>query len=551
MNPPRVINLEEDKRPLRVRRALISAFDISAFLPLARDLASRGVELWSTSGTALKLRESGLEARSTEDLTGIGSWFQGRVKTLHPSIFGGILAPRTEGGRKEMAEHGLVPFDLVAIHLYPFEEGLARGNPNLSEMIELIDVGGPSLLRAAAKNFRWVAPIPGPDEAATVMAELRKTGGEISFDTRLVLAQRVFRRTLLYDTAILWGISRPQKGAPSEGLPSAQGAMESAPSMTSPAEAFVAQLRERERLRYGENPHQGAWVYGIAQPPLPLHPWPLKVVKGDALSYNNYLDIETSLSLVAEFEEPAACVVKHATPCGVASAGDLRTALDAALDTDPVARYGCVIATNRPVSVDCADSLKGTFVDLLVSPGIDAGTMERLSKRPKLKVVEFEGEVGQLAQRARLEARTAAGRLLLEECDQRRLDPRSIRLVSKRAASPVELESLLFAWKVVRYVRSNAIVLSKGHQTVGVGGGLTSRVGAVSSAVEIAGERASGSVMASDAYFPFVDGIEVAGRAGVTAVINPGGSIRDAEVIAAADKVGMAMYFTGWRVFRH
>lgn len=535
---------------MRLRRALIASYDPSQFLPLARALQAREVELWATSGTARSFTASGLSVHSTEELTGIGSWFGGRVKTLHPAIFGGILAPRTEDGQQEMESHHLVPFDLVAVHLYPFEEALAQGGSSLPELVELIDVGGPSLLRAAAKNFRWVTAISGPEEARIVLDEIERTGGSVGRSTRRRLAGAVFRRTMLYDAAIVAGLSGVRE---EDGSSTPAGTAPKAVAETSrpPCEVLTLTIQPDERLRYGENPHQPAWVYRFAQPPAGISPWPLSVVKGDRLSYNNYLDIESSLALVSEFGEPAAAVIKHATPCGVAIADDVEHAVARALATDPVARYGCVIATNRPVSEGCVAELKGTFVDLLVAPGYGPGAIERLSKRPKVKVARYDGEVRDIALRSRREARTATGRLLLEEADQRVLAPAELRQVSQRAATPEELAGLHFAWKVVRYVRSNAIVLAQPRETVGIGGGQTSRVGAVQAALDVAQGRARGAVMASDAYFPFPDGVEAAAKAGVTAVLHPGGSLRDAEVIDTANRYGMTMYTTGWRTFRH
>ena len=523
---------------MSVRRALISAHDIAVFYPLAKGLSELGTELWATSGTMKSLAAKGIKSHSTEELTGIGSWFDGRVKTLHPKLFGGILAPRTAEGEKEMASHEVFPFDLVAVHLYPFEEALAKGGADFGKMIELIDVGGPSMLRAAAKNFRWVVPVSGPTEAEIVLKELREGKGTVSYVTRRALAAEVFKRTLLYDSAIYSWLG-------------AVVAPKSTTAQAQPLPAMVMRCVTEERLRYGENPHQMSWVYSISSPGVPLTPWPLKVVKGDALSYNNFLDMETTLSLMSEFEEPAAAVVKHATPCGVATGSSIEKALEEAIATDEVARYGCVIAVNRPITPTCMDVMKGTFVDLLVAPEYSGEVLERLAKRPKLKAVRLDGKIEDIVSRPRLEARTAAGRFLVEECDQRRLSMESLRQVSKAKASPEELKALAFAWRVVRNVRSNAIVLAAGTKTVGIGGGQTSRVGAVNDALRVAGDRAKGAVMASDAYFPFPDGVEAAISAGVKAIIHPGGSIRDKEAIEAADRLGVSMYLTGWRVFRH
>ncbi len=514
-------------------RALLSSHDGLAFAELARQLASQGAEIWATSGTAKKLREHGIEARATDELTGISSWFGGRVKTLHPAIFGGILAPRDQKGTQELNERGIKAFDLVAVELYPFEAARQRQPPlSEAEMIELIDIGGVSLLRAAAKNYPAVIVISSPEDAAGVVQEMKRTGGTVALATRRGLASATFRRTVLYDTAI-------------------QGWMSESIVADRPFPLLSARCSGNETMRYGENPQQAAWVYLFNGGSKAEEPWPLEVLKGNTLSYNNYLDIDNSVSIVGRFSQPTAAVVKHATPCGVSSAADASEALARALDADPVARYGCVIAVNSPVDDLLVEKLRGTFVDLIVAPSFSPTAMEALQRRPKVKVVRFGGKMVDVYTPRRREARTAAGRLLVQECDQKPLVASTLKQVSRRSATPEELTGLEFAWEVVRFVRSNAIVLAKGSTTTGIGGGQTSRVGAVREAIEVAGARSQGSVMASDAFFPFPDGIEVAGKAGITAVLHSGGSIRDEEVVAAADKFGMAMYTTGWRVFRH
>ncbi len=515
----------------KIGRALLAADRKEPIVPLARGLRSRGVELYATEGTRRHLEGLGIPCHGTEEITGITAWFGGRVKTLHPKLFGGILAPRDEGGRRELETLGLVPFDLVAVLFYPFEEALIAGTERPEELLERIDVGGPSLLRAAAKNHRYVVPFSDPADTESLLVELERTGGQVSPATRVRLAAKAFRRTALYDAAVhAW--------------------LERVADPTTPRLAdLLAFARSGEGLRYGENPHQRADVLvEVAPPGVPLTPWPLVRLKGDALSYNNYLDLERALALVSEFDAPAAVVVKHATPCGAASADDLPQALQQALGTDPVARYGSAVAVNRPLTLAGVDALKGTFVDLLVGPSFPAEVRERLARRPKLKLVQ-----GMAPSRAtpRWEARTATGRLLLQEADRRELVSSEIKLVTRRAASEEELRSFPFAWKVVRHARSNAVALVRGQATVGIGSGQTSRVGAVRVALEVAGDRARGSVLASDAYFPFADGLEEAGRAGVRVILQPGGSIRDTEVVAAADRLDLAMYFCGWRVFRH
>lgn len=525
------MSLPSEPEPVRIRRALLSASEPTALLPLARALVQQGVEIWSSSGTHRVLQAEGILTRSTEEITGIGSWFGGRVKTLHPGLFGGILAPRDAAGLAEAEKHGVRPFDLVAVLLYPFEEGLKSGTLTEPQLLELIDVGGPSLLRAAAKNHRYVVVVSETAALPDLVREIESTGGAVSAESRRRLAVATFRRTAAYDGAILAWLTLPGSGSPA------------------PLAPYLGFAATADRLRYGENPHQRAEVCSLAAPALPdLAPWPLRPLKGDALSYNNLLDLDRALALAGEFKQPTAAVVKHATPCGVASAPTIEGAVAAALASDPVASFGCAVALNAPLTEAGVDALKGTFVDLLAGPAFPPEVRTRLEKRPKLKVIEATPPT---TDQHRWEARTAAGRLLVQEADQRQLVPGDWKQVTATAASPESLCSLDFAWRVVRHARSNAIVLSKGSTTVGIGAGQTSRVGAVRVALEVAGARAKGAVLASDAFFPFADGLEMAGQAGVAAILQPGGSVRDAEVIAAADRLGVAMYVTGWRVFRH
>ena len=519
----------EGGAPVRVERALLSVDDKAGVVELARGLVELGAELWATGGTRRALSEAHVPVGAAEDLTGIAAWFGGRVKTLHPALLGGILAPRTDDGRRELGERGLRPFDLVVVNFYPFERHLAE-HPDARDREEYIDIGGVTLARAAAKNHAWVTVVTDPAEYPALLAELRATGGSVSSETRGRLAERAFRRTTAYDSAIAAALGPAR----------------------SPADPFpdtVVFRREPMKLRYGENPHQRAATYRMVDPSGPgLGSRPFAVVKGDALSYTNLLDVDTALAIVAEFPGPSAAVVKHATPCGVGSGATVREAIEYAISTDPVARYGCAIAVNRSVGADDLSALKGVFVDLLVAPEFDAAALPALAHRPKLKAVRAEPpSIGRTA----WEAKSALGRLLLQEEDHRELVPGDLRCVTTRTASPEDTCALDFAWRVVRHAKSNAIVLARGSRTVGVGAGQPTRVKAVELACEVAGERARGAVLASDAFFPFPDGVEVAGRAGVTAIIQPGGSMRDPEVIAAAERYGVAMYFTGWRVFRH
>jgi phosphoribosylaminoimidazolecarboxamide formyltransferase / IMP cyclohydrolase len=513
----------------RIERALLSVDDKSGLPGLARALAAMHVELWATSGTRKALIDGHVPVRPAEELTGIAAWFGGRIKTLHPGILGGVLAPRTEEGRRELAERKLLPFDLVVVNFYPFERHLSE-HPDSHDREEYIDIGGVTLARAAAKNHAWVTVLTDPRDYVALLEELRANGGAVSSATRRRLAVRAFDRCTEYDAAIARGLGTQEMGA--DGFP-----------------AEVVFRREPLKLRYGENPHQKAATYGAVSPSgAGLHPAPFAVVKGETLSFTNLLDVDTALGIVAEFPGPAAAVVKHATPCGVATASTLREALERAIATDPVARYGCALAVNRPFGSDDPAALKGVFVDLLAAPEFDPASLEPLGHRTKLKLIRTDPPA---RDRPRWDAKSALGRLLLQESDRRELLPTDLRCVTTATATPEELVTLDFAWRVVRHAKSNAIVLARGTETVGIGSGQPTRVKAVELACEVAGERARGAVLASDAFFPFADGVEVAVRAGVRVIVQPGGSLRDPEVIAVAEKAGVAMYLTGWRVFRH
>ncbi|MCI4346310.1 MAG: bifunctional phosphoribosylaminoimidazolecarboxamide formyltransferase/IMP cyclohydrolase [Thermoplasmata archaeon] len=511
-----------------IRRALLAVDDKRDLAEFARALAARGVELWATTGTRKALAEAGVVSSPVEELTGIADWFGGRVKTLHPGVLGGVLAPAGPEGEAELARRGLLAFDLVVVNFYPFEERAAArpGDPGL---VEAIDIGGVTLARAAAKNHARVAAVTDRSEYPALAAELEREGGKLSAATRKALAHRTFERVHAYDRRIAQELAESPAGT-----------------------SFPAHLelhRDSVKMRYGENPHQSAERYEARGSGTgALEPLPLRVLKGASLSYTNLLDLDTALSIVAEFPTPTAAVVKHATPVGVASGVTPAEAVRRALATDPVARYGCVIALNRPFEAEAVAELHGVFVDLLAAPAVDPAALAGVERRPKLKVVEAAPP---RMDRPRWEGRTALGRLLLQEYDTRQLRPDEMRLVTTHQASPEERCALDFGWRVVRHARSNAVVLAKGSATVGIGSGQPSRVKAVEMAIEVAGARAEGAVLASDAFFPFADGIEAAGKGGVKAILQPGGSVRDPEVIAAAERFGIAMYFTGWRIFRH
>ncbi|MCI4335573.1 MAG: bifunctional phosphoribosylaminoimidazolecarboxamide formyltransferase/IMP cyclohydrolase [Thermoplasmata archaeon] len=512
-----------------VRRALLSVDERTGLATLARALQAGNVEVIATQGTRDALSREGVPTRPAEDLTGIGAWFGGRIKTLHPGLLGGILAPRTPEGDAELARRDLLRIDLVAVNFYPFARRLAQA-PQADDLEEFVDVGGVSLARAAAKNHAAVAVLTSPDQYPLVVEELTREGGYLSAATRLALAVAAFERTAAYDATISRGIARAATS--SSVFPDA-----------------VEFRREALQLRYGENPHQPAAVFQLDGPAAPsMSAAPLELLKGDALSFTNLLDLETALAVVSEFATPTAAIVKHATPVGVASADTVGEAMARAVATDPIARYGGVLAVNRPLRADDPVALHGVFVDLLGAPAVDLAARTALDRRAKLKLVRVDPYA---LDRPQWEAHSALGRLLLQHVDRRQLAPSDYRCVTRATATASEASSMEFAWRVVRHAKSNAVVLAQGSETVGIGSGQPTRVKAVELALEVAGERAKGSVLASDAFFPFADGVEAAGKAGVRVIIQPGGSVRDEEVLAAAERYGIAMYCTGWRVFRH
>ncbi len=513
---------------VQVRRALVSVADKAGVVDLARALAARGVRLVSTGGTAAALRQAGLEVDDVSAVTGHPEVLGGRVKTLHPKVHGGILA-------KEVADlEGLeiAPFDLVVVNLYRFEDAAARGL-DLDGLVEEVDIGGPAMVRAAAKNFHRVAILSDPAQYAALLAELERTGGAVSRATRERLALAAFARTAAYDATI-----------------EATLRARIAPEVALPERFALAGVRLGEALRYGENPHQRGAVYRPTTARGGLGA--MRVVsEGKELSYNNLLDVDAAMSLAHALDGVGACVIKHAGPCGAAVAGDLAGAIDAAWEGDPVSAFGSVIGLNRRLDRAAAEALaKKGFVEVLVAPGYDDDALEVLRGRKgwgqTLRIVEATPPA---PDDDRLEVRSLSGALLVQERD--RAAPARWEVVTRRAPTPDEDAALRFAWACVRFVRSNAIVIARGGALAGVGGGLPSRVDAVQLAARKAGERARGASLASDAFFPFADGVEAAAEAGVTAFVHPGGSKKDAEVIARADALGLAMVLTGTRHFRH
>jgi phosphoribosylaminoimidazolecarboxamide formyltransferase/IMP cyclohydrolase len=528
---------------MKIRRALMSVHDKTGIVEFAQALAGLGVEILSTGGTAKLLRESGVRVIDVSEATGFPEMLDGRVKTLHPKIHGGILARRDVPEHlAALDKHGITPIDLVVVALYPFEETVARPGVTRAEAIEQIDVGGPTMIRAAAKNHSSVAVVTAHAQYAAVLDELRAHGGALSDATRFGLAQDAFRRTAQYDAAIASYLSAA--GSESSAVPGARG------------ELFPTLLRfEAQRalsLRYGENPHQEAAFYQqLGAPPVGLAT--MKQLHGPELGYNNLLDFSAALSLLLEFDDPAAVVIKHMNPCGAARAATVGAAMALAKASDPVSIYGGIVGVNRTLDAAVVQALAGVFVEILFAPSFTPEALEEL-KRTKKKCRVFEVACDRPLPARLPEYRGVLGGLLVQTTDLTDLEPANLKTVTKRAPTAAELDALRFAWRVGKHAKSNAIVLTTRDQVIGVGAGQMNRVDSARLAVMRAGEiglATTGTVCASDAFFPFRDGLDVVARAGATAVIQPGGSLRDEEVIAAADEQGIAMVFTGVRHFRH
>jgi phosphoribosylaminoimidazolecarboxamide formyltransferase/IMP cyclohydrolase len=521
---------------LPIRRALISLSDKTGLLPFARALAQHGAQILSTGGTAKALREAGIPVTEVSDHTGFPEILDGRVKTLVPQIHGGLLGRRDLPEHvAEMRRHGIAPIDLVAVNLYPFEATVASGAAP-EDCIETIDIGGPAMIRSAAKNHAHVAVLTEPAQLAAVAAEIAAKGG-VSLATRRALAAAAYARTAAYDAAIAaWFAERQGEAFPQR--------------LTLPALL-------RQTLRYGENPHQQAAFYadGTARPGVAT----ATQVQGKELSYNNLNDTDAAFECVAEFERPAIVIVKHANPCGVAEADTLAAAWDAALRCDPVSAFGGIVAANRRLDRAAAERIAAIFAEVVVAPDADDEAKAVFATKKNLRLLLTGGLPDPAAPGRTL--RSVSGGLLVQSRDAGRVSAAGLRVVTQRAPTEAELADLLFAFRVAKHVKSNAIVYAKGGATVGIGAGQMSRVDSTRIAAWKAAEAAKaaglaapltqGSVVASDAFFPFADGLEAAAAAGATAVIQPGGSVRDAEVIAAADAAGLAMVFTGMRHFRH
>ncbi len=519
--------------PQRITRALISVSDKSGLLELAEGLTRHGVEILSSGGTYRYLLDHGHKVQEVSQHTGFPEIMGGRIKTLHPKIHGGILGRR---GQDEgvMKEHGISPIDLVIVNLYPFEATIAKPDCSFEDAVENIDIGGPAMLRAAAKNHDAVGVVVDPSDYAGILNEMTAHEGSLTPATRLRLAAKCYRHTARYDALIADYLDKVSDG----------------PLFPNP---LILTLQYAQDMRYGENPHQRGAFYRDSSPPRGSIAAAVQV-QGKELSYNNIADADAALECVKSFDnEPACVIVKHANPCGVAVSHDLLSAYDQAYGTDPTSAFGGIIAFNRELDPQTAKAIiDRQFVEVILAPSISLQAKTLLAGKPNVRVLET-GAWDPTAPHA-LDFKRVGGGLLLQDADQGRISREDLKVVTQRAPSPSELDDLLFAWKVAKFVKSNAIVYAKDGRTIGVGAGQMSRVYSARIAAikaQDAGLKVQGSVVASDAFFPFRDGVDSAAEAGVTALIQPGGSVRDAEVIAAADEHGMAMVFTGMRHFRH
>ncbi len=550
---------------LPAHRALVSVSDKTGLEPLARGLAALGIEIVSTGGTLAYLRQQDIPAlvvAAVSDVTGFPEILDGRVKTLHPHIHGGILANRSEPAHAEqLAAHAIDRIDLVIVNLYPFRETAARPGAAFDEVIEQIDIGGPAMVRAAAKNFSGVAVVVDPTDYTRLLAALAATDGIVPEPLRRELALKAFRHTQAYDAAVAEWLAGQLPAAPA-GSTSANAPAGSVPAETATAPApalfpphLTLELERTAELRYGENPHQAGAVYSIAASPTTgaasgragaLGGY--LQLAGKELSWNNLLDADAARKMVALFAEPAVVIVKHNNPCGIGRGADLAAAYRRALATDPVSAFGSVIAVNGTVDGPLAAAMADLFVEVLIAPAFDDDARRAFAAKKNLRLVQAPPYA---AAPGDIELRAIAGGFLAQPPDAFADDPDAWTTATRRAPSPEERRALDFAWRIARYTKSNAIVIANADQTVGVGAGQMSRVDSCRIAIQKAQLPVAGTVAASDAYFPFRDGLDVLAAAGVTAVVQPGGSKRDPDVIAAADEAGMAMLFTATRHFRH
>jgi phosphoribosylaminoimidazolecarboxamide formyltransferase/IMP cyclohydrolase len=525
---------EIDMQLNEIKRVLISVTDKKGIVDFARALSAFGVEILSTGGTAAQLRNNGIAVKDVSEYTGFPEMMDGRLKTLHPKIHGGLLALRDNDAHvKAMKEHGIERIDMVVINLYQFEETVAKEDCTLDHAIENIDIGGPTMLRAAAKNYRFVTVVTDPTDYTAIIEEMKKTGGKISAATNYRLAVKTFQLTARYDGAISNYLGKIDPEGENKDFP----------------DTFTVQFTMAQSLRYGENPHQMAAFYRENDQSLSAIA-NAKQLQGKELSYNNIMDSDAAWQAVSEFDKPAAVVMKHANPCGAATSDtNIGEAYRKAMETDPVSAFGGIVALNRPVDKESATELAKTFLEVIIAPAFDEEAKAILNTKKNARVLEIPATLNQQA--SGYDFRKVVGGLLVQERDRKQSDIRQAKVVTKRKPTEEEYEALDFAWRVVKYVKSNAIVYATKDQLVGVGAGQMSRVDSVKIAKMKAQLQTKGCVLASDAFFPFRDGVDMAAEAGITAIIQPGGSMRDEESIQAADEHGMAMIFTGVRHFRH
>ncbi|TCL54397.1 phosphoribosylaminoimidazolecarboxamide formyltransferase/IMP cyclohydrolase [Hydrogenispora ethanolica] len=517
----------------KIQRALLSVSDKTGLLELAQFLAASKVEMISTGGTFKAIQEAGLPVTYISDVTGFPEILDGRVKTLHPAIHGGLLAIRdSEEHRCQLAEQRIRPIDLVVVNLYPFAATVAKPEVTLEDAIENIDIGGPSMLRSAAKNHHDVTVVVDPADYPVLIKELRANQGQTTLEFRKQCALKVFQTTAAYDSMIFNYFN-------SKYTPSADGH----------PELLQLTYHKQQSLRYGENPHQQAAFY-VERPILPGTVAAAKQLHGKELSFNNINDANAAIEMVKEFSETAVVAIKHANPCGVGVADTPFSAYQKAFDSDPVSIFGGIVAFNRPVDLRSAEAMSELFLEIVIAPEFAPEAFEVLARKKNLRLLELP-ELSHASRQKGLDLKKVAGGLLVQDLDLAEVQPSDLKVVTQRQPTENELKELLFGWKVVKHVKSNAIVITKDNGTIGIGPGQTNRVGAVCIAIGQAGEKVKGSCLASDAYFPMPDSVEEAAKAGVTAIIQPGGSIRDQDSITMADRYGMAMVFTGIRHFKH
>ncbi|MFH1639052.1 MAG: bifunctional phosphoribosylaminoimidazolecarboxamide formyltransferase/IMP cyclohydrolase [Chloroflexota bacterium] len=514
-------------------RAIISVSDKSGLADFTRGLAELGYEIYSTGGTKKVLEEASVKVTSISDLTGFPEILDGRVKTLHPVVYGGILARRDlPRHMAEIAKNNIETIDLIAVNLYPFVQTVSKEGTTFDEAIENIDIGGPSLIRAAGKNFQSVIVLVDPDDYPSVLERIK--GNTLDFAERKRLAQKAFQHVAMYDTAIAQYLRQDMPDFPEE---------------------LTVALKKRYGLRYGENPHQRAAFYAEQTASSKKQDTGItwaKVLSGKVLSYNNIMDADSAWAAVTDFAAPIVAVIKHTNPCGLASHDDMVEAYKRALSGDPLAAFGGIMVSNRPVTFPLAYEMRSVFYEIVIAPGYDDRALELLKKKKDLRILQAELPPGYgNTPPGYRDYRRVKGGFLVADADTLAESDVQLKIVTRREPAPSEVEDMLFAWRAVKWVKSNAIVLAKDKTLLGMGAGQPSRIASVAIARERAGDRSKGSVMASDAMFPFADSVEAAAEAGVTAIIQPGGSIRDEESIKAADKYNIAMVFTGRRHFRH